>query len=99
MEERVRHEFAFIKNNENEVNFRFGHQLKYQTILNENIEMMNERAAATDAAVDYTMKKKEKKARKLEKYVLIGLIIIGIPFVQHALERRQEIFKKIDKGS
>ncbi|EAR95409.1 DnaJ domain protein (macronuclear) [Tetrahymena thermophila SB210] len=99
MDERVRHEFTFIKNNENEINFRFGHQHKYQDILNENIDIMNQKAAATDAAVDYVMKKKEKKARKLEKIALAAIILISIPIVQQALERRHEIYKRIDKGS
>ncbi|KAL4508023.1 hypothetical protein ABPG72_021396 [Tetrahymena utriculariae] len=99
MEERVRHEFAFIKNNENEINFRFGHQQKYQDILNENIDIMNQKAAATDAAVDYVMKKKEKKVKKLEKIALAAIILISIPIVQQALERRHEIYKRIDKGS
>ncbi|KAL4464808.1 hypothetical protein ABPG74_011369 [Tetrahymena malaccensis] len=99
MDERVRHEFAFIKNNENEINFRFGHQLKYQDILNENIDIMNQKAAATDAAVDYVMQKKEKKVKKREKIALVALILISIPIVQQALERRHEIYKRIDKGS
>lgn len=60
---------------------------------------MNEKASATDAVVDFIMKKREIKLKKQEKIILAVLIVLGIPFVQHILERRAEINKRIDKGS
>lgn len=42
---------------------------------------MNKKAAATDAVVDYVMKKREIKLKKQEKIVLGVLLILAIPFV------------------
>jgi len=42
---------------------------------------MNEKASATDAVVDFIMKKREIKLKKQEKIILAVLIVLGIPFV------------------
>lgn len=60
---------------------------------------MNKKAEATDSFLDFVMKKREIKLKKMEKLILIVLIAIAIPFTHHILERRHDLTYRIEKSS
>lgn len=60
---------------------------------------MNKKAEATDSFIDFIMRKREIKLKKMEKIILVVLIAIGIPFTHHVLERRHDLTRRIEKSS
>jgi cell division protein FtsL len=50
---------------------------------------MNKKGEASDSLLDFIMKKREIKLKKMEKIILVVLIAVAIPFLHHVLERRE----------
>ncbi|KRX04822.1 DnaJ domain [Pseudocohnilembus persalinus] len=97
-EERVRYEYAHMKNNMDLYNLKYAHQFSYQDIANETVKIMNE-VNKPDSVLKAQEKHWYDKLNTWKFRIFAIILIFGIPFGYSFAQRKKTIKDNLIKDT